>query len=216
MNDTNLTKIADKIQKLLSLAGNNPSAEEAKAALLKAQQLMAEYNMSEADLGSGEQIKYSLEFCKCRVNPRSKMICMIIANAFACKVITHMNKICFFGREDNAKAAQSAMDYIHRVLERGMNAEVRKHGFNNTSEAGSSLVYNSYARGFIAGLKEQLDAQTVALAVIVPEDVKTKFNEKFPNLRNTTCRMKSGYYASAYANGHTDGRSAMSKRSLHS
>ena len=214
MNDIKMTKIADKIQKLLSLAGNNPSAEEAKAALLKAQQLMAEYNMSEADLTGEEQIKYSLEFCKCRVNPRSKQICVIIANAFACKVIIHMDKICFFGREDNAKAAQSAMDYIHRVLERGMNEEVRKHGFKNTSQAGSSMVYNSYARGFIVGLKEELDAQTVALAVIVPEDVKTKFNEKFPRVRETTCRMKSGHYASAYSNGHKAGHSAMAKRSI--
>ena len=36
MTDIKMNKIADKIQKLLSLAGNNPSAEEAKAALLKA------------------------------------------------------------------------------------------------------------------------------------------------------------------------------------
>lgn len=42
---TDLNKIADKIQKLLSLAGNNPSQEEAQAALLKAQKLMAQYNI---------------------------------------------------------------------------------------------------------------------------------------------------------------------------
>lgn len=214
MNDIKMTKIADKIQKLLSLAGNNPSAEEAKAALIKAQQLMAEYNMTESDLGNGEQIKYSLEACKCRVNPRSKQISVIIASAFAVKAIIVANHIQFFGREDNAKAAQSAMDYIHRVLERGMNEEVRKHGFKNTCEAGSSLVYNAYAHGFIVGLKEELDAQTVALAVVVPEDVKTKFEERFPKLRTTSCRMTQGNYAGAYLNGHKAGHSAMAKRSI--
>ena len=214
MTDIKMNKIADKIQKLLSLAGNNPSAEEAKAALLKAQQLMAEYNMTESDLGNGEHIKYSLEVCKCRVNPRSKQISMIIANAFAVKAIITGNRLCFFGREDNAIAAKSAMDYTHRVLERGMNEEVRKHGFKSTSEAGSSMVYNAYAHGFIVGLKEELDAQTVALAVVVPEDVKTKFNERFPNLRTTSCRMRSGHYVDAYQNGHTAGHSAMAKRSI--
>lgn len=47
MTDTKKAKIADKIQKLLALAGNNPSEEEAQAALLKAQELMAEYIISE-------------------------------------------------------------------------------------------------------------------------------------------------------------------------
>lgn len=38
---TDMNKIAEKVQKLLNLAGNNPNQEEAQAALLKAQALMA-------------------------------------------------------------------------------------------------------------------------------------------------------------------------------
>ena len=37
--------VKDKIAKLLALAGNNPSQEEAKAALLRARELMAEHKL---------------------------------------------------------------------------------------------------------------------------------------------------------------------------
>ena len=216
MNDTmNMERIADKIQKLLNLAGNNPSEEEAKAALLKAQKLMAEYNLSQEDLNGGEKISYSLELCKLRVNPRSKVTSVIIANAFACKVIIHDNHLCFFGREDNAKAAKSSMEFIHKTMERGMNAECRKHGLTGTAQAGASLIYNAYAKGFIEGLKQAVDAQCVALAVVVPPDVKDEFSKKFPKLKTVGSRMVSGgQYRDSYIKGQQDGRSAMGKRSL--
>ena len=38
-----------KIRKLLALAENNPSLEEAQAAMLRARQLMAKYKLTEAD-----------------------------------------------------------------------------------------------------------------------------------------------------------------------
>ena len=38
-------KIMEKIKKLLALANNNPSEDEAMAAALKAQEMMAKYNI---------------------------------------------------------------------------------------------------------------------------------------------------------------------------
>lgn len=43
-------KLLERIQKLLALAGNNPSAEEAASAMAKAQSLLADYNLSIADI----------------------------------------------------------------------------------------------------------------------------------------------------------------------
>lgn len=215
-NDMN--KIADKIQKLLSLAGNNPSQEEAQKALLKAQELMAKYNLEQGDI-SGEEIKYTLETAAVKVNPRSKSICLIIAESFACKVILQWQgksqKIVFFGREDNAKAAKSAMDYIHRVMERGMTKACRDHGYESTSVAGASMVYNSYASGFISGLKSAMSAQTTALAVVVPQDVKDEFNKAFPSVKKgRASHMTSGDYKDSYRQGMEDGRKVMDKRSI--
>jgi len=49
MNDQ-LLKIAERIQKLLNLAGNNPSKEEAAMAAAKASALLAEHNLSLSEI----------------------------------------------------------------------------------------------------------------------------------------------------------------------
>lgn len=209
-------KIADKIQKLLDLAGNNPNENEAKAALLKAQELMAKYNIEQEQLHPGEKIKYSLELAKCKITPRDKQICVIIANSFACKVILtggQKRYFGFFGREDNAKAAASAMDFIHKVLEQGIRRVCAEHGLK-ASQAGAALIYNSYAIGFIHGLKDTMNAQTKALAVVVPQDVRDKFNERFTSLKSA--RKSSIKYSGdtdVMNKGYIDGKSAMTRRS---
>lgn len=45
-----LNRISDKIRKLMALAGNNPSEAEAAAAMAKAQELLASYNLDMAQL----------------------------------------------------------------------------------------------------------------------------------------------------------------------
>lgn len=211
-----MNKIVDKIQHLLDKTVANGATEaEAEQALLMAQKLMAKYNIAEGAIGSDEKIEYSLEPCKVRVNPRSKWMCMIIANSFAVKAIISGNRICYFGRKMNAVAAKSALEFAHKVMEHGMTQACRRHGLSGTEQAGASLIYNAYAQGFINGLKEALDAQTVALAVVVPEDVKQKFEERFPNLRKgRSSSWKRGNYTEEYQQGHRDGSQAMNKRSL--
>ena len=212
---TDLNKMAEKIQHLLDKTVANGATEaEAEQALLMAQKLMAKYNIAEGDIGSGEHITYSLESCKVKVNPRSKTMCLIIADSFAVKVIIHDSRICFFGRSANAVAAKSALEFAHKVMERGMTKACRNHGLE-PSQAGASLIYNAYAVGFLNGLKEAMDAQTVALAVVVPEDVNNKFAEKFPHLRKArNSTWKRGRYDAEYNQGHSDGGQVMNKRSL--
>lgn len=212
----NMDKIAEKIQNLLNKTVENGCTEtEAQTALLLAQKLMAKYNIEQNALAGGEKINYSLEACKVKVNPRSKWMCVIIANSFAVKCVISGNKICYFGREDNAKAAKSALEFAHKVLEKGISDVCHKQGLKS-SQAGASLIYNAYAQGFITAMKEALDAQTVALAVVVPGDVKDEFAKKFPVLRKTRARgMKMGYdQREAYEAGREDGSKVMAKRSL--
>lgn len=214
---TDMNKIADKIQKLLNLAGNNPNEEEAQAALLKAQKLMAQYNVDLESLGDGKkELKCSLELTKVKANPRDNQVQVIIANAFACKPIISCGRhLMFFGREDNAKAAKSCMEFIHKTMERGIRRICREYGLES-SERGASAIYNGYAKGFIEGLRDTVGAQTVALAVVVPEDVKEAFAKKFPNVSKYKSKSTTWdpSYVNAYHQGKQDGRSAMNKRSL--
>ncbi len=212
---TDLNKIAEKIQHLLDkTVANGASESEAQQALMMAQKLMAKYNINQESLNGEEKISYSLEACKVRVNPRSKWMCMVIADSFAVKAIISGGKICYFGRSMNVTAAKSALEFAHKVMENGMTKACRNHGLE-PSQAGASLIYNAYAQGFINGLKEALDAQTVALAIVVPEDVVTEFSKRFPNLRKgRSSSWKRGNYQEEYMAGRRDGSQVMNKRSL--
>lgn len=213
---TDLNKIADKIQHLLDKTVANGATEaEAETALLLAQKLMAKYNIEANALNQGEKVEYSFEPCKVKVNPRSKWMSMIIASSFAVRAIISGNKICYFGHKTNVTAAKSALEFAHRVMERGLTKACRDKGLE-PSQSGASLIYNAYAQGFITALKEALDAQTVALAVVVPEDVNKAFEEKFSNRRqgrNLTMKAGRDQYE-AYRAGRKDGSQVMNSRSL--
>ena len=49
MHDEKIERVLEKVKKLLALAGNNPSEAEAQAAALRAQELIARYNLSITD-----------------------------------------------------------------------------------------------------------------------------------------------------------------------
>lgn len=212
---TDMNAIANKIQNLLNkTVENGATEEEARSALLLAQKMMAKYNIElEQETGS-KDFKCSMEQTKIKPNPRNNTLGAIIAESFAVKGILYDGRWAFFGREANAKAAASALVFIHKTLEAGIRRVCREHGLES-SQRGAAYYYNAYAMGFITGLKEAMAAQTKALCVVVPEDVNTKFNEKFPKLGHYRNRgMQYHHDQDAYAQGHRDGRSAMDQRSL--
>lgn len=53
VNEKKFEKIIEKIKNLMDLASNNPNQNEAMAAALKAQELMAKYNVHMTNLGNG-------------------------------------------------------------------------------------------------------------------------------------------------------------------
>lgn len=213
---TDMNKIADKIQHLLNkTVENGATEEEAKSALLMAQKLMAKYNVELEQTHSTKELQCSLEITKVKPNPRNNQLGNIIAESFAVRGILWGGKAwAFFGREANAKAAAEAMKFIHKTLEAGIRRVCAEHGLKS-SERGAAAYYNAYALGFIQGLKEAMAEQTKALAIVVPQEVNEKFNEKFPELRQYRAKgMQYTHNSEAYNQGRRDGRSAMDRRSL--
>ena len=212
---TDMNAIVNKIQHLLNkTVENGATEEEARTALLMAQKMMAKYSVElEQETGS-KGFQCSLEQTKVKANPRNNSLGNIIAESFAVKGILFDGRWAFFGREANAKAAASALVFIHKTLEAGIRRVCREHGLES-SQRGAAQYYNAYAMGFIHGLKEAMAAQTKALCVVVPEDVNAKFNERFPVLNKYRGKgMQYTHDREAYAQGHRDGRSAMDQRSL--
>lgn len=209
-----MDSVMNKIQKLLNLAGNNPNEEEAKAALLKAQELMARYNVTMEGLHEEASIKHTLSETNIKPHKLVNGLANVIASSFACKVIIIVNKICFFGRVDNANAASSAFTFAFSVMTKGARNACRAYGIKPGTK-GASYPYNSYCMGFISGVKADMDAQTVALAVVVPEDVNTAFDARFAmRSRYKSSGLKAGINDRVYAEGYKDGSNMMDRRSL--
>lgn len=209
---TDMNKMVEKVRKLLSLAGNNPSEKEAQAAALKAQELIAKYNLDMSQ-ETGEKISYKLvEAVHSNNEGYRKPLAVVVADNFRCKAIVVGNMINFFGRECDAEACAEMFNYLYRVSHNiGLKLErqARKEGRNTHG------VANSYWTGFIVGLKDAMGAQSKALAIVVPEDVKQEFTKTFTNLRKGSGGMRNtGLDRDAYNKGHEDGKYSMGKRQL--
>lgn len=211
---TDMNKMLDKVRKLLALAGNNPSEEEAQAAALKAQELIAQYNLDLSALSSEEVIQYKLLKAEHPNNNGYRgQLAAILAPNFHCKAIYLGADVHFFGREGDVDACVGVFNYLYKTMRTNGCRQERIARKEGRSAHG---VANCYWSGFMRGLKDELGAQSKALAIIVPEDVKDKFTEKFPRtgVNNRMGVRHTGYDKSAFDTGYTDGRNSMKKGAL--
>jgi len=208
--------IISKIQKLLALGEKNPNENEAQAAILKAHEIMAEYGID--SISSEEQvIPYSTEHCDHKGDRKFRRnLATIIAPNFRCHYYLSGGQVTFFGRANDARIAKEAFEYAYSFAYRESNrlyAEYRKNGYN------AQGIVNSYALGFIRGLKEKLDAQSTALMIITPPDVHDEYEgiKKKLGLRTSTFTLSaSRTNGTVYNRGLADGRTVMNGRKLES
>lgn len=220
--DLDMEKIVAKIQKLFALAGNNPSEQEAASALLKAQALLAKYNLSQADVegGGSKEWKHELLISKVSRGKYTNWLSAVIAKSFGCKTILlwqgSQQKIAIMGRSADAQATLNALNFAYKILRKKGNQAVREAGYE-IGECGSTMIFNTYASGFVSGIQSVLDEQTKALAIVVPTDTEEAFSERFPDIRYVRSRStKILKDESLRERGYADGRSCMGSRSLHS
>ena len=201
----------EKIKKCLALANDNPNENEAKAALLQAQKLMAKYNV-QVETSEDETIAYSKEECVHRYDAAyRKPLAHVIADNFRCKFYLHGSKVTFFGRDFDAKVAKEAFEYAYEfAMKEGNKLENKAYAEYGTARG----VHSSYTAGFIAGLKEALEAQCTALMVVTPQDVKDEFAAMSAGWGQARggFRLNSNFDADTYRRGQHDGRTVMNGR----
>ena len=212
-------KIIQTIRKILELSKNNPSEEEAKTAVLKAQELLAKYHidMKEVEsididtVESIEEVRVDLPAKKWKYK-----LANIVAKNFRCKHF-YIGKsiLVFYGHKTDADVAAETFKYMFNVGNRLAGREVDKV-FGETGT--SANVYNSFVAGFCAGIEEALGEQCQALMIITPEDVKTSFEEMSKNMKDMKCSaMQIGcnsHCRDAYENGKTEGRHTVRSRQI--
>lgn len=201
--------IMNKIRKLLALAGNNPSEQEAQAAYAKAQALMAQYSV-ELSEEAGEKIEIVAMPCTHSNNEGyRKPLAVIIANNFRVKTFVSGNTIMFFGAKTDVEIAVEVFNHAYRFSH---NRGLKMERIARTSGESTRGVANSYWSGFMAGLKSILDEQCKALMIVTPQEVEDAWSEKVKGMREGTGgqRMRGVDYG-AYKKGFEEGQEHMRK-----
>lgn len=203
--------IIGKIEKLFALANKNTSAEEAQAALLKAQRLMAEYNIEAKALGIEKTARIVEKYTTVKRKKYNIILAGIIAESFACKMYLHGDVIAVFGKQEDVEAAAASIEFISRIMHKQALKAVREAGYI-PNRAGSNVPYNSYCVGFCLGVKNKTDSQTTALQIVVSQKVEDAFANRFNGCKVRYFRRTEYRHDDAYDNGYADGVKAGARK----
>lgn len=206
----NREQLMNKVNKLLALAGNNPSQEEANAAYAKAQKLIAEYNLNMDEFSGEKDSIVMMPAVHSNNEGYRTFLGMIIAQNFRCRCIMSGNVVNFIGYKTDAEIAIKVFNHAYKVSHNAglkIERQYRKEGLSTRG------VANSYWRGFCVGIKEVLDEQCRALMVIVPEEVNKELDKRTDGKYKGGMRH-TGFDYGAYSSGQKDGRSHMKARQI--
>ncbi|EGT4836513.1 TPA: DUF2786 domain-containing protein [Clostridioides difficile] len=210
-------KIINKIKKLLALSTNNTSYEEAQSAILKAQRLMAKYDIDVMDINEGEdeeEIKVSYEYVKISRAWKYELA-SIIANNFRCKSFTRGRNIAFYGRSTDSEVAKEVFSFLFKLGHSHANKMIYKKAKEDRCCVG---IYNSYVVGYMDGIKSKLEEQSTKLALVIPKEVEEEYENyviiKKMGVRKCKSLVASGMDSDSYKTGLYDGKHAMQSREI--
>ena len=201
---------------MFALAGNNSSEAEAQAAALRAQELIAKYNLTIAD--GDEKLEMAESSFVTGVDKSWKYsLASVIDKNFRVKSYwVGQRKVVFYGYKQDTEVAKEVFQYLFKICEKNARRECRKSYQKYGTERG---VYFSYTRGFITGIGQKLDEQCTALMIVTPPEVNEQWEEfKVQQNMGTLGRVSrngsDGFRTSVYNQGVIDGRVAMNERKL--
>lgn len=186
--ENNRDGIVNKIKKLLALSKGTSNDNEAMAAALKAQRLIASYDVEEYEYREAGFRVPKIDEVTCEVNTIREwrhVLASIVAENFRCRCFSNNKRIydecgwatkrktyhkVFFGYEHDAQAAALIFGYLYSFADRKANRLVKRY-------KNKAPYYNRYVLGFCAGVKSELEKQSYALMIVTPGAVKDAFEE---------------------------------------
>lgn len=214
--------IIEKIQKLLTLS-QSPNENEAKSAMLKAQNLLAKHKLSMKDVEEhkpDDLVKTVVSGGGFRKAKWKANLATVIADNFGChSLITggRTHHIVFVGFPDDISVCTIVYSYAHDFIlgkVKKLQAEYRKR---NRSVNG---LENQYAMGFIIGLGETYAEQVKSdesYALVVQKSPKVEeFVERISSKREpiNTSIDYNRTYEEIVREGINDGRSFTMNRKI--
>ena len=204
--------IISKIEKLLALAGNNPSEAEAQVAMLKAQKLMAEHNLDMAQFKDQPQEKKEAvtEYFKGYHNTGWAIsLAKVICDNFRCNLLRAAGYgLVFVGFKEDVAICKAVFTFAANTLDKNMmklRRQYRKQGLPTDGISGD------YAAGFIAGLKakykEQVEENNWGLVLVKDALVEQKTQDiidpkrKSHSVKGLNRSGDMGLYTKGYLDG---------------
>lgn len=215
----------DKIRKLLALA-QSPNEHEARSALLKARQLMAEHKLTESELGdpAKQEVKDVLTDITCskRRNPWIINLSAVIGENYCCKAYrTHKygrqtQFVGFIGFEDDVEICTAIFKYaVDCVLSGIERVKEQNAGY---FQSYIKRCCDGYGYGFVVGCSEAFDRQKQTdesewgLVLVIPKEVEEA--AQHIGYASFKARAEVEIPASAYNDGHKAGTDFDPKRRL--
>lgn len=211
------TDYREKIRKLLALA-ESPNKHEAKAALLKARELMAEHKLTEAELADrpSQEVRHVLTGITCskRKNPWIVELSAIIGENYCCKAYRSRQKgkqtceVGFIGFADDVEICCM----IFRYAKDCVLAEIKRIRQSNSWRYGDEIarMCDSYGYGFVKGVSEAFAKQQEqneegwGLVLVMPKEVQ----EAADSLRHGKFipKVLQDLHENYWNSGYRDGR----------
>jgi len=210
----NKKEVIEKVKKILALAGNNPNQHEAIAAALKAQELMAKFNINESELGD-ELTEESINSMECVVSGKAQKwrlsLAVVIAKNFRCKVYLSNGNVTFYGYDNDVAIAKEVFLSMYAIGVKLSNKEKKEARKESGTAKG---VRNTFCLGFVNGIKSELEKQCTALMIVTPKEVDEKYNQEMKFGRTRSASLTVSTNAAVYAKGFQAGKDAAKGRMI--
>lgn len=206
----------EKIKKLLALAESD-NENEAKAALLKAKELMAQHKIEEADLEDAQNkkvVQVKTKFtCSKRRDSWMGSLSAVIARNFCCQATmsrkwNHQTRtITFVGLEGDIDTCVAIFEYAVSCTMDGI--KKIKCDYANFSQEYRKRLCDGYGFGFAEGVneafkkQEEYDETGWGLVMVVPKEVHDAVKELKPeNVGEAAAdRMSMSLFYDGYEDG---------------
>ncbi|CAM2361085.1 DUF2786 domain-containing protein [Listeria seeligeri] len=217
-------KIIRKIKGLLNIARENGSDEEGQSALVLAQRLMLQNNISEQELGeteaSSELITENDVTIHKKIHWWEERLGNIIAENFRVKMYYRTtgrkSTMVFYGIEKDLNLAKEMYLLAHETVIYYSKRFVRWHYLETGEKRNrgfTTKLKKSYIIGFLDGVDAKFREQIFALReeyevlILMPEKVEKSFESYAENFRETERKQPQTEVTFAYISGHQDGSS---------
>lgn len=220
MSEKKRKKMIDKVKKLLALSSNNSNKNEAIDSALKAQEIMARYEIEQYEVEDGiveeEDITTESSSPTQGTQGVKQTVASIVAVNFRCRMYIHQDvdrkkSYVFYGHESDTKIAVEVFNFVIENLYRLANEYIKMLRKNDCVTKG---MKQSYINGFVDELRTRLGKQCTALRVVVPQDVIESYDNLTRGWGKSRAKMPSLSSRSAYESGAKDCRELVGSRMI--